>query len=60
MERFPHSISVCIVDMDFVKLVMSLLLILALLVMSGDVEVNPGPGKRGQCENYSNTNVYQH
>ena len=43
-------ILVWLVNMDFAKLVMPLQLIEALLVTSGDVELNPGPGKRGQYE----------
>ena len=43
-------IFVCLVDMDFAKLAMPLQLIQALLVMSGDVELNPGPGKRGRSK----------
>ena len=36
--------------MDSAKLVMPLLLIRTLLVLSGDVEVNPGPGKKGDFQ----------
>ena len=53
MEAFAPFILLCLEDMDFAKLVMPLQLIQALLVMSGDVEINPGPGKRGRSESTS-------
>ena len=48
MKDYAAFFLVCMVDMDSANLMMPLLLIRALLVMSGDVEINPGPGKRGQ------------
>ena len=49
-KEFPPFLHARVVNMDSAKSVMSLLLIRALLIISGDVEVNPGPGKRGQSD----------